>query len=99
MEVIRTCRFYGEFAGILQVFCRQKSGNLCPVSVCLFSSLERGACRPSSRMPHGQTGILRNAACFLTHVAEGRRHLVGYTGLARMGVSPIMPKWLYAMSA
>ena len=49
-------------------------------------------------MTHGQIGILRNTACFLTRVAEGRGHLVGHTGLARTSVSPIMPKRLYAMS-
>jgi hypothetical protein len=33
----------------LQVFCREKSGKGCPVSVCLFPSLVRGACGHACR--------------------------------------------------
>src|SRR5262245_27619767 len=44
----------------LQVFCREKSGNGCPGSVCLGSLLARGPCGHAWRATHGTTSMRRN---------------------------------------
>ena len=44
----------------LQVFCREKSGNGCPVSVCLESVLVKGPCGHAWRATHGPIRMRSN---------------------------------------
>jgi hypothetical protein len=47
----------------LQVFCRENSGNVCPVSVCLCSALVKGAGGHAWRAISGTIGLLSNTEC------------------------------------
>jgi hypothetical protein len=69
------CMVHGASAGIhaaermanLQVFCRENSGNGCPVSVCLGSLLRRGPCGHAWRATHGTRSLRSNTAGASSH--------------------------------
>jgi hypothetical protein len=50
-----------------QVFCRENSGNGCPVSVCLCSLLVRGSCGHAWRATHGTISLRSTTAGSSSH--------------------------------
>src|SRR5262245_11574160 len=68
-------------AANLQVFCREKSGNGCPVSLCLCSWLGRRPCGHAGRVIHGTSGMRSNTAGPPSHTVSDLN--VAYGGLTK----------------